>query len=88
MRTKLTNAAIYGIYLLIAAVLVTGIFALQPADARRDCPNPWATADHFGTTIGNPGYVERFDLNGDGAVTVGDIILASNCWLERHGGTR
>ena len=84
MRTKLTNAVIYAIYLLIAAFLVTGMFALQPVEARRGCPNPWATAEHFGTTIGNPGYVARFDLNGDGAVTVGDIILAINCWLEKH----
>ena len=82
MRTKLTNAVIYAIYLLVAAFLVTGMFALQPVEARRGCPNPWAMAEHFGTTIGNPGYVARFDLNGDGAVTVGDIILAINCWLE------
>ncbi len=84
MRDKLASPMISLIYLLIAAVLVTGIFALQTADASRDCPNPWATADHFGTVIGEPGYVERFDPTKDGAVTIGDVIWAINCWLEEH----
>ena len=50
--------------------------------SRRYCPNPYAVAQHFGTYEGVPGWANgHFDLNNDGAVTVGDIILASNCWL-------
>lgn len=80
MRDNLKSACIYGIYAAFLLLALT-LLATQ-ADARRDCPNPWATADHFGTYQGGEGFNPRFDLNGDGVVTVGDIIIASNCWLE------
>ena len=83
MRTRLASAVIYAIY---AALLLLALTVLAPgmeaSSSRRWCPNPYAVAAHFGTYEGGEGFNPRFDLNGDGAVTVGDIILASNCWLE------
>jgi len=67
--------------LLAFTLLIGGTAHADSEHSRRDCPNPYAVAEHFGTVRGEPGYVPRFDLNDDGAVTVGDIILASNCWL-------
>ena len=83
MRKVIVNAIYYS---LIAVIVLFALSLLATqADAnnsRRDCPNPYAVASHFGTYEGGEGFNPRFDLNGDGAVTVGDIIIASNCWLE------
>ncbi len=70
----------------ICFALLAAFLVLAPdVEARRGCPNPWATAEHFGTYEGAPGWANgNFDLNGDGAVTVGDIILSINCWLEER----
>ncbi|MCH7661715.1 MAG: hypothetical protein IH933_14425 [Euryarchaeota archaeon] len=68
----------------ITAALVTLFLLTSVANANKFCPNPHAVAQHFGSVEGEQGFVSRFDMNGDGAVTVGDIIIAGNCWLERR----
>ena len=69
---------------IIAAIIITLFLLTGTAEAKTSC-NPWKVADHFGTYEGGPvKFKAKYDLNGDGAVTVGDIILATNCWEERH----
>lgn len=66
--------------LVLSFTLLVG--AVHSDNSRRDCANPYAVAQHFGTYEGVPGWARHFDLNRDGVVTVGDIIMALNCWYE------
>ena len=80
----------YIITAILALTLLTGAGPVADSrngdnHSRRDCPNPLAVAEHFGTQEGEEGWNPRFDLNDDGAVTVGDIIISSNCWLALGG---
>ena len=71
---------------LIAAIFISLFLFTGVAQAGTEfCPSPYAVARHFGSVEGDRGFNPIFDMNDDGAVTVGDIILAANCWLERHG---
>ena len=57
---------------------------VEAHDGWHSC-SPWQVVRHFGHTEDAFRHSEaKYDLNHDGAVTVGDIIIASNCWLERH----
>lgn len=77
-----------------ATVVALGVFAgaWLGVDARLlappgQCQDIYEVAAHFGTYKGQareaiPRYHPRYDLNNDGAVTVGDIVLAIRCNTE------
>ena len=69
---------------LIMIVPIVLSLLVSPVQAREFCPHPIAVAQHFGSYEGQVGFVSQFDLNDDGVITVGDIIIASNCWLDRR----
>lgn len=80
MKTIMTTCA-------ALAIFAAGWFGAQtiPSSSAahlagcQDCPDLMETAEHFGTGEGDSDFDPVYDLNHDGAVTIGDIVLAIIC---------